>query len=102
MNKIKINNKEFSLKYTIESWKQLKLKSDITPLNIQHKLNADFAECMSSIIFYGLSVEDRTKTSIEEIDIACGFDVLDLVMVAIMDNMPKSVKEASEAGTTKK
>lgn len=100
--KIKINEKEFSLKYTIESWKKLKSESDITPLNIQEKLNADFANCMSTIIYYGLSIEDRSKTTIAEIDVAFGFDVIDVILPAIMENMPKSVKAVTESSAEKK
>lgn len=100
--KIKINEQEFALKYTIESWKKLKSESDITPLNIQEKLNADFANCMSTIIYYGLSIEDRTKTSTQEIDVAFGFDIIDVILPSIMENMPKSVKGTTEVGTEKK
>lgn len=100
--KIKIKDQEFELKYTIESWKKLKSQGDITPMNIQEKLNADFASCMSSIILYGLSPEDRSKTNIEEIDSVFGFDVIDIILPAIMENMPKSVKDQSEGGATKK
>lgn len=99
--KIKIKDQEFELKYTIESWKKLKSEKDITPMNIQEKLNADFADCMSTIIFYGLNKDDRAKITIEDIDVEFGLEVIDTILPAIMENMPKSVKEA-QVSTEKK
>lgn len=100
--KIKINDIEYSLKYTIESWKKLKSEADITPTNIQERLNADFANCMSTIIYYGLSIDDRSKVKIEQLDVAFGFDIIDIILPAIMENMPKAVKDNVEGGTAKK
>lgn len=93
---IKINNKEFELKYTIESWKRLKEKSEITPTNIQTKLQDDFAGNISSIIYFGLSPKDRAEITLEQLDVSFGFEVLDLVMPAIMASMPKAVNASSE------
>lgn len=96
--KIKINEVEYGLKYTIESWKKLKAEKDISPTNIQEKLNADFAECISPIIFYGLSIADRPNVKIEDIDTEFGFEVIDILLPAIMENMPQSVKDAATQG----
>lgn len=102
--KITIKGTEFPLKYTIESWKKLKSEKDITPINIQDKLNEDFADCISPIILYGLSVEDRKNIKIEDIDLEFGFEIIDTLLPAIMENMPQSVKDenAAQGGEPKK
>jgi hypothetical protein len=66
MAKIKIGEKEFEFKLTLESWKRLK-ECDITPGNIQQKINEDMAAVISSIVFYGLTPADRAITQ-ETID----------------------------------
>lgn len=98
---IEIKGKSYELKYTIESWKKLKVKG-INPTNIEDKLKDDFAEVISSIVYYGLSVEARTEVTVEELDAAFGIDIMDIVMPAIMANMPKSVKSPETVSTEKK
>lgn len=101
---VKINNEEFILRYTIESWKKLKEVAKITPSNIQDKLNEDFAGCISQVIYFGLSIDDRKKVTVEQLDSAFGFEIMDVVMPAIMEGMPKAIKGQSEGeeGSSKK
>ncbi len=101
---VQIKGKEYPLKYTIESWKQLKAKHGITPMNIQEKMNEDFAGFISGVIFYGLSPENRAAVKAEDIDLAFGFEVMDIVRPAIEAGMPKSAKQDNEGadGPSKK
>ncbi len=98
-----INNKDYELKYTIESWKKLKSSSDVTPNNIQEKLNQDFASVISSVIYYGMSPSDRALVTLESLDLSFGFEVMDIVMPAIIASMPKSGKSSEgDEGQQKK
>lgn len=95
MAKITINGKDYTLKYTIESWKRLKEKHDITPINFQDKINEDFASCISSLIMFGLAPSDREKVKIEDIDNSFGFEIMDVILPIIVDGMPKSTPNVS-------
>lgn len=88
MNGLFIEGKEYKLKYTLESWKQLK-KIDITPTNFQEKLEEDPAEVLSQAIYFGLNIEDRKLLSIEKIDKLIGFEVLTYIQEAMQDGLPK-------------
>lgn len=87
MAKVTINQKDFELKYTIESWKKLKSKG-ITPYNFQEKLNEDFASTVSDIVYFGLLPVDRSTIKINELDEQLGFDVMSIVNEAMMESMP--------------
>lgn len=89
MAQIKILEKEYQLKYTIESWKKLKEFHDITPINFHDRVNSDFASTVSCLIFYGLSIEDRKNVDVDKLDESFGFDILDELLPAIMETMPK-------------
>lgn len=103
MTKVTISGKEYGLKYTIESWKRLKEKHDITPLNFQDKINADFASCISSLIMFGLSPDDREKVKNEDIDSSFGFEVMDIIIPIIVAGMPKtSAKTPAETDDDRK
>lgn len=95
MGKVTISGKEYDLKYTIESWKRLKEKHDITPLNFQDKINDDFASCISSLIMFGLAPADREKVKVEDIDSSFGFEIMDTILPIIVNGMPKSSTNVS-------
>lgn len=96
MAQIKIGEKEYQLKYTLESWKKLKEKCDITPHNVQDKINEDAAGSLSNLVFYGLNPTDRNSVTTDFIDVNLGFGAVDNVLEAVMEDMPV----AGKAGAT--
>lgn len=92
MAKIKIGEKEFEFKLTIESWKRLK-ECGITPNNIQEKINDDMAAVISNIVFYGLSVDDRKVCTQEFIDLN--------IDLSIVQNLIKYIEEGLIGGAAK-
>jgi hypothetical protein len=102
MGKVTISGKEYELKYTIESWKRLKEKHEITPLNFQDKINDDFASCISSLIMYGLAPSDREKVKVEDIDSSFGFEIMDVILPIIVDGMPKTTNVSRETDDDRK
>jgi hypothetical protein len=85
MAKIKIGEKEFDFKLTLESWKRLK-ECGITPSNIQEKINEDMAAVISSIVFYGLVPADRTITQ-ETIDQTIDLSIAKQITVLIEESL---------------
>lgn len=65
---ITISGKEYGFRLTLESWKKLKEVAQITPNNLQQKIEEDMAGVVSFLVFYGLSPEDRKTTTQQEID----------------------------------
>ncbi len=102
MHSIKIDDKEYELRFTIESWKKLKEKIGITPGNIQEKLNEDFAGAISHIIYYGIVPDLRNNVTLEKLDSSFGFEVMDIVMPAIVASMPKSTQSSEGSSAEKK
>lgn len=90
--KVIINEKEYDLKYTLESWKKLKSEYNITPSNFQEKLEEDMAGSVSAMVFYGLSPADRERVTSEEIDGCLEFSVVDIVSKAVIAGLPKRVE----------
>ena len=68
MARIKIGEKEFEFRLTLESWKRLKESCGITPNKLQEKINEDMAGVISALVFYGISPEDRKEMTQEKID----------------------------------
>lgn len=106
MAQIKIGEKEYQLSYTLESWKKLKEMCNITPHNVQDKLNEDAAGSLSSLVYYGLNPNDRSTVTNDAIDLNLGFEAVDNVLEAVMESMPaasKGVKTSEgEDGSPKK
>lgn len=105
MAQIKIGEKTYQLKYTLESWKKLKEKCDITPHNVQDKINEDAAGSLSSLVFYGLNPTDRNSLTTDIIDTNLGFGSVDNVLEAVMEDMPVAGKAGASsegAGAPKK
>lgn len=99
MTEIQIGNNKYSIRYTIESWKKLKEKGDITPNNVQEKIKEDMAGCISNLIYYGLSQEMRKDVKMEDVDLTVGFEVVDTIVSAIAESMPKpKASSASDGG----
>ena len=98
MIKLKIGEKEFELKYTLEAWKKLKSENDITPSNFQVKLEEDMAGTLSALIYYGLLPKERETISVESLDEQLEFNSLDIVSKAIMAGLPEKVKKSTEGG----
>lgn len=96
MAKLTINLKEYELKYTIESWKKLKEKHDITPNNIQEKLNEDMASCISNLIMFGILPSERESVKQQDIDSSFGFEIMDILMPIIYQGMPESAKSSAK------
>lgn len=96
MTQINIAGKEYQLKYTIESWKKLKEAHGITPTNFQEKLDQDFANVFSAVVFYGLLPSERASLTVDTIDQSLGFESADIVMQAILENMPKQSSERDD------
>lgn len=96
MASIKVNEKEYELKYTLESWKKLKVEHDITPVNFQVKLEEDMAGALSSLIYYGLLPKVRETVEINELDECLEFKVLDTVSKAILAGLPEKVESKDE------
>jgi hypothetical protein len=95
MNTIKIGEKEFGFKLTLESWKRLKEAGGITPSNIQKKIEEDIAGVVSSIVFYGLSPDDRKVISQEiidqNIDLSIVKDIVPMIEASLSkDDGPKN------------
>lgn len=96
MAKINISGKEYNLRYTIESWKKLKANHEITPINAQEKISEDAAECLSALILFGLSPEDRKEVNVDQIDAEIDFSCIDIVTKSIMESMPASLNKSEE------
>ena len=90
MKAILINGKEYELKYTIESWKKLKKECGLTPVNVQDKIQEDAASVISSLVFYGLSPNDRATVTPDMIDENLDFSVLNIVLAAVQGSVNSS------------
>lgn len=99
---IDIGEKQFSLKYTLESWKKLKENCGITPQNAQEKLNEDPASTLSSLVYYGILPKEREGISAQEIDENTSFEAVDIVLEAIKQNLPKAMRESERADGAEK
>lgn len=93
MATIKIGDKEFKLKYTIESWKKLKETSGITPQNIEQKMNEELASTLSDLVYFGLTPADRESMKREILDPQIDFSVVDDIKAAVEECLPKAAKE---------
>lgn len=100
MATIKIQGQSYELKYTIESWKQLKAKCDLTPNNFQEKFSQNLAETLGNAIYYGLSPRDRSSVKLEDIEVEHGLEVMDTLIKAIVESMPAKSKEAFEKSSS--
>ncbi len=96
MIKIKIGEKDYQLKYTLESWKKLKEEYDITPINFEEQVNKDAAGSVSAMIYFGLLPADRKNLTRDEIDASLGFDAADKVNEACIESMPDRIKKLYE------
>ncbi len=102
MQKLKIKDKEYELKLTIESWKKLKAFHGITPSNSEKKLGEDTATTLSAFVYFSLSPEVRESVSIEEVDLCIDFKVTEVINEVILDSMPKVInKKSSEGGDSR-
>ena len=87
MPAIKLKGVEYNLRYTIESWKKLKEK-DIDLRNVQSKMEENFGEVISELVFYGLSIADRAKINKDELDAELDLSVMEIVEKTIFDSLP--------------
>ena len=85
MNKITIGENNLDFRLTIESWKKLKDICGITPANLQQKIGEDMAAVISSLVFYGLSPEDRAKFPQDKIDSLIDLSIANQI-TAIVEN----------------
>jgi hypothetical protein len=93
MDKITIGEKEFGFRLTVESWKRLKENGGITPANIQQKIEEDMAGTVSSIVFYGLSVEDRKTTTQEWVDANIDLSIAQTISEFIQKSVSSAKKD---------
>ncbi len=96
---LKINDKEYQLRYTLESWKKLKKEHDVTPTNFSEKVNDDPARYLSALIFYGLSPEDRKTLTQDQIDCVLDFTAIDIVKQSVLASVPKADTEKKSLPT---
>ena len=85
MNKIRIAGNGYDFKLTLASWKELKKNYDLTPTNFNEKINEDFANILSAIIYFGLSPEDRKNINQQYID-----ENVDLSVIGELKNLIES------------
>lgn len=91
MASINIGEKLFNIKYTIESWKRLKEFHDITPTNLEIKLNEDVAGVISALIYYGLSPKDRQEVSQDVIDLNIDFSAVNIITNTVRESLPNKI-----------
>jgi hypothetical protein len=92
MDKIKIGEKEFGFKLTLESWKRLK-ESGITPGNLQKKIDEDMAGTISALVFYGLSPDERKQTKQEEIDLIADLSIANQITEIVKKSIEGEKKD---------
>jgi hypothetical protein len=85
MDKIKIGEKEFGFKLTLESWKRLK-ESGITPGNLQKGT-------ISALVFYGLSPDERKQTKQEEIDLIADLSIANQITEIVKKSIEGEKKD---------
>lgn len=104
MSTVKINGKNYKLKFTIGFWKKIKEACDVTQGNMESKLTEDFGNVASKIIYYGIyyGLEDKPATanempvSMDDIESDLDRSVLDAIEGALIDGMTEAEKKAVE------
>jgi len=104
MAKVKINDKEFNMRFSLGFWDIMKTKFGITQENMEVKINEDFGNVMSNIIrygvFYGVSISERPETveglpfDLEAIKDQLDVSVSDIIEETIYEGMTNAQKKA--------
>lgn len=94
---VSINNKDYELKFTIGFWKKIKEICDVTSGNMQEKLESDFGNIGSQIIYQGCYFSNKENyPSIEEIEDNLDRSCIDAIETALINGMTKAERELVE------
>jgi len=97
---VKINGKEFEIKFTLGFWKKMQSALDVTQPNLEEKLNENFGLIASSIIYYGIwyginpriSTPEEMPVTMEDIEQNLDKSVVDVIEIAVINGMSKQEK----------
>lgn len=89
---IKINGKEYEIKYTLASWVNLE-KVGITPSNLSEKFESQMLTTLTNMIYYGISKEIRSTMSIDDFAESIDMGQLDELMKGISSAVGQSMPE---------
>jgi len=97
---VKINEKEFEIKFTLGFWKKVQEACDVTQPNLEEKLNENFGLIASSIIYYGIwyginpriSTPDEMPVTMDDIEQNLDKSVVDVIEAAVINGMSKQEK----------
>lgn len=87
METLKIGGKDYGFKLTLESWKRLKERG-ITPQNMEEKIKEDMAGVVSDILYFGLSVSDRSQVKQDDIDALVDLSIAKDITEAVQRSIP--------------
>ena len=102
MYEIKIKDKKFKLKLTLEGWKKLKVENDLTPANVEMKMLEDTASVLSALVYYAIDMNERNSVDIDELDASLDFRISEIIGEVIASSLPDSVKEKAKGSNSEK
>jgi len=106
MANVKVNDKEYNLKFTLGFWESMKSLHEITRNNMEDKLNEDFGKIASDIVLYGIYYglpRDHRPDDIKLMEVKIGdikdqisSSVVDFIEATIIEGMTKAEKSMVE------
>ncbi len=101
---VKINGKEYNLKFTIGFWKKVKESCNVIQENMEARLNEDFGNVASQIIYLGIyyGLQDKPaninemEVSLNDIENDLDRSALDDIEEALIAGMTEAEKKAVE------
>jgi hypothetical protein len=103
-NMVKIKGKEYRLKFTIGFWKKIKEDCGVIQENMEKRLNEDFGNVASKIVYYGIYYGlpnkpeniNEMEVSLNDIESDLDRSVVDDIEQALIDGMTEAEKRAVE------
>ena len=106
MAKIKINNKNHNMKFSLAFWETMKTEYDLTQSNFDEKLEKEFGKFAALVvyfgIYYGLPASNRPESvekmsvSLDDIKDELDMSVLDVIEETYIEGMTKAQKDLVE------
>jgi len=94
---INILDKQYELKFTIGFWKKIKEVCEVTSANMQQKLEEDFGNVCSQIIYYGCYYANKENCpTLEDIENNLDRSVCDAIEQALINGMTKAERQLVE------
>lgn len=99
--KIKLGERELTLKYTIESWKKLE-EVGISPFTAEQSLAEKPGTTLSHLVYFGLSPEVRKDISQDELDASLDMKIVHTLRPILIEDCKAAPTEKKGKSTPKK